>query len=272
MSGFDAVHPSATYRAQSSQRVAPAVTTQPQRWPMVAAFVGLGILAFGLRCIFLTQQSAFMDENSNILIGRYLIEHGSSYAFALDWSYGSYLWALITGAADIVGGLTAVRLVTAALGVLMVWATATAALRLAPPHIAPNRRWLIALVGGLIMALAPTAIGLGHYASYDSLAAAAFMWGVVLLIPDKSGKRGRGAMLSAATLFFVAFLAKYLVAIYFPFVCLFLFFALHSLRGAIRSALWFSLPLAAACAAYFLIFRDSLINLLHYSSVLQRPA
>ena len=115
------------------------------------------------------------------------------------------------------------------------------------------------------MSVAPTAIALGRFGTYDALAGAAFMLGVMLLMPD--GERvPRGHLLVAAALLFTAFLAKYLVAIYFPFICLYVVLR-HGkhLRAALHETLWFVVPLSAACAAYALMFLGSLQALLTYS-------
>jgi hypothetical protein len=64
----------------------------------------------------------------------------------------------------------------------------------------------------------------------------------------------------------VAFLAKYLVAIYFPFVCLYVMARFGCvLRGAAREVAWFVVPLSVLCAGYGLIFLAPLINLLSSS-------
>jgi hypothetical protein len=73
-------------------------------------------------------------------------------------------------------------------------------------------------------------------------------------------------LLTAAALLFVAFLAKYLVAIYFPFVCIYMVLGVaRNPRLALRNIVWFVLPLSLACAAYMLVYLGPLLNLLSTS-------
>lgn len=232
-------------------------------WAHVVGVVVVALVAFLMRAVLGLQHSAYMDEGGQILIGRGLIEQRTVYADALNWSYGSYLWPLVAAAADMAGGLVAARLVTAALGAVMAVATTFTALRLIRPD-ASAYRWSAALIAGLIMAVFPTAVGIGRIATYDALAGAAMMSGIALLVPGARWS-GRRALLGGAALLFTAFLAKYVVALYFPFICLYLFFGPRNLRIAVRNVVWFMLPLAAACAAYFLLFHQNLFALLAFS-------
>lgn len=239
-------------------------------FPLVAALCGVMLGAFTLRALLINRQSAFMDEKTQILIGRYLIEKHTVYADALDWSYGSYLWPLLAGAADMVGGLSLVRLLTALFGALMVLATALTTLNLAPRTASPSQRWTAALLAGLVMALFPTAIALGRFGTYDAFAGAAFMAGIALLVSVRHSGR-RTALLGAAGAMFVAFLSKYVVAIYFPAICLYLMLSPlvqppRNWRTALRNTTWFVVPLAAACALYFLAFSEDLLTLLSFST------
>jgi len=232
----------------------------------IPAFLALLLGSFVLRFLFSGQQSVFMDESNYILIGRSLIEQHSVYAFALDWTYGSYLWPLLAGAADMVGGLRLVRALTACCGVAMVAATTYAALQLAPAALTAAQRRITALLAGAIMAIAPTAIAIGRFGTYDALAGAAFMSGVaVLLAARRSGRRWQ--LLLAAMLLFIGFLGKYIVAIYFPLICLYLlieplFRAPRAFRISARNLFWCVLPLGILCVAYFSAFRASLFTLL----------
>jgi len=232
----------------------------------VGGLLAVTIDALMVRVLASDRPSAYMDEATFILTGRFLIERGAVYADALDWTYGSYLWSILAGYADIVGGLGLVRLLVALFGVIMVLATMVAAARLAP---ADPDRWVAALLAGAIMAASPTAIGVGRFGTYDALAGAAFTSGVALLIPGRP--RGRWAeLLAGAMLLFVAFLAKYIVAVFFPFICL--FFLISPLlpprnAGALaRHLVCFVIPLSAACALYFWLLREHLLTLLTFSS------
>jgi hypothetical protein len=244
--------------------------------PWTIGTIGLAAFALALRLAAADQQSAYMDEGTNVLTGRLLIEQHAVYAEILNWAYGSYLWPVIAGIADQWGGLRLVRGVTAACGVVMVLATAGAAYRLAPAAVSESRRRAVALLAGGVMAVAPPAIGVSRFGSYDALAGAAFMLAVTLTVP--AGKTSHPVrLLSAAALLFVAFLAKYLVAIYFPFICIYLVAAAFvysspdRFRRAAHHVAWFVLPLSAACALYLVVFLGPLLNLLtssmHYSDL-----
>lgn len=233
--------------------------------PPAAPLLALTLGAFLVRALLVTTQSAFMDEASMILTGRLLIEKHTSYFNALNWSYGSYLWPLIAGAADIIGGgLTAVRLVTAAFGALMVLGTALFAYYLAPARLTQPQRLSVALLSGAVMALFPTPIGVGRFSTYDAPAAAGFMLSVGLLMGVR--RTGRKTwLIAAAALIFFAFLSKYVVAIYLPPICLYLIFSARGFRTLVRNLLCFIVPLSAAVAAYFLVFRKEMYVLLDQS-------
>jgi hypothetical protein len=232
----------------------------------------LGVFALAIRLAGADQQSAYMDEGTNVLTGRMLIEQHSIYAEVLNWAYGSYLWPLAAGLADEAGGLAMVRGVTAMCGVVMVLATMLAALRLCPAHLSRERRWGTALLAGFIMAIAPTAVGVSRFGTYDALAGAAFMLGVALLLAPGSRDVAWPHLLAAAALLFVAFLSKYLVAIYFPLVCIYVV-CRHGrrIRRALLEGVLFVVPLTAACALYTLIFLTPLVSLLtsslHYGDL-----
>src|SRR3954467_8947588 len=93
------------------------------RWGVGRTLALIGITGFLLRALFTADHSAYLDEATFILTGRMLIEHHTEYAGAFGWTYGSYLWAVIAGLADMVGGLELIRLLTSALGAVAAVAT-----------------------------------------------------------------------------------------------------------------------------------------------------
>ena len=232
----------------------------PLAIPMIALVVG----AFLMRVLLIGDQSAYMDEGTFILTGRTLIEKHAVFFKALDWTYGSYLWSLVAASADILGGLRLVRIVNASFGAVMGLATAIVTLRLTPvdaPHARPRT---VAVVAGSIMALLPTAVGVGRFGTYDAMAGAAFMSSVALLVIYRQTGRWP-VLLGAAALIFIGFLAKYVVAIYLPFICLYLLISARDWRTRVRNIACFIVPLGTACAAYFLAFHAQLITLLRFS-------
>lgn len=223
-------------------------------------------LAFALREMLAAQQSAYMDESTFVLTGRYLLEKNSVYAGALDWTYGSYLWSIIAALTYVVGGLTLLRTLQALLGTLMVAATIIAAVRLAPRRANNKLDWTTALIAGLLMAIFPTAIAVGRFATYDGLSGAAFMGGIALLIPAFKASGRRTELLAAAALVFIAFLAKYVVAIYIPFIFVYLLFSNRTRPTMLRVVGWFIAPVTLACIIYFLLFQKELTTLLTFST------
>lgn len=231
---------------------------------LVVGLVGLALGAFCLRFIPNNNHSPYMDEVSQILGGRYLIERGTVYASILSWSYGSYLWPLVAGSMDILGGLNMVRAFTALCGSVMTLATVISAYRLLDRALPLHQRQLVAFGAGLLMAILPTGLGIGNFGTYDSLAGAAFMSGIALLFPVEG--KARGIRLGAAwLLLFAAFLAKYIIAVYFPVICLYLMFSAGSVKKAIDRIIWFVGPLTLVCGVYFAAFHSDLLTLLSFS-------
>ena len=244
-------------------------TTQAFAVPFSLCLVALTLAAFVLRALLAGSNSAFMDEGTFALNGRMLIEQHTRYAGYLTWSYGSDLWTLLAGLADKVGGLLAMRLLTAALGALMVLATALTVRALAPASMSPVRRDTAALVAGALIAALPTAIAVGRFATYDPLAGAALM-GCIAVLATTWRTGHQRALLGAATLLFIAFLSKYVVAIYVPFICLWMMIAPLASKPRqparfTRNVCWFVLPLCVTFAAYAFVFRAELLTLLTFS-------
>src|SRR5262249_57113208 len=90
------------------------------------------------------------------------------------------------------------------------------------------------------------------------------MSAMAVLMP---GRRATGppALLLAAGLLFMGFLAKYVVAIYLPFICTYFLLSWRPLSAWVRNVACLVLPLSAACAVYFLAFRDEVLYLLLFS-------
>jgi hypothetical protein len=233
------------------------------------SWIGVGLLALAIGAFLVrflpnNDHSAYMDEVSQILAGRYLLEQRSVYAYILQWSYGSYLWPLVAGSMDILGGLAMVRAFTALCGAIMTLATAVSAYHLSNRAWPERQRWFVGFGAGFLMAIMPTGIGLGNFGTYDALAGAAFMSGIALVFPVE-GRGRRSRLVAGSALLFSAFLSKYVIAVYFPFICLYLIFSGGSVKNAFSRIFWFVGPLTLACAAYFAVFRADLLTLLSFS-------
>ncbi|HYL92791.1 MAG TPA: glycosyltransferase family 39 protein [Alphaproteobacteria bacterium] len=206
--------------------------------------------------------TAFMDESIYVLYGRMFLSHSfvSSLSSPLQWSFGWYLWPAMAAIADFVGGLVGLRLLAALLGTITVMATYGFASRLFSKQVG--------LIAASVMAALGPAVMTSRIATRDSGALCFFALGLWLLACAWQDNKKRQWILAAAC-FLAAFLCKYLVAIYFPFL-----FLLPLMRGK-RPALLFSLPLLAGCAAYAAIYSADLIHLLRYGSAyssLRAPA
>ena len=231
--------------------------------------VALTFAAFAARALLANTNSAFMDEGTFAINGRMLIDSHTNYAGYLNWAYGSYLWTILVGFADMVGGVLAMRLLTSVLGAMMVLATALTVRALAPPHISPTRRDVAALIAGGLMAVLPTTVAVGRFATYDPLAGAALM-GCVAVLAITWRKGSRRALLAAAALLFISFLSKYVVAVYVPVICLWMMIVPliakpQQTARFVRNLCWFVLPLCVVFAGYAFIFRNELLQLLIFS-------
>jgi hypothetical protein len=236
-----------------------------------------------------SQQSAYMDEASYIVTGRLLLEQGKVYANALQWTFGSFLYPVLAGWLDQQGGLILARSLSLVSNLVTVLAVIFLTLGLFKnvPKSQPQARAdfalgskpvMAALIAGLLVAVLPTAIALSQFATYDALAAglfacggAAFVWGRRQIeLAEQTGTKRTVLVLSlfglAALCLFAAFLTKYVVAMYFPALCLLLL----SVKQERRYGLWsFIAPLSAACLAYYLLFSTDLSALLHFGGQYQ---
>ncbi len=204
--------------------------------------------------------SAFMDESIYVLYGRMFLSHQFEAPLdePLHWSFGWYLWPAMAATADRLGGLVGLREMSAVLGMLAVLALYGFARRVFSPAVGLASAAVFALLGPAVFAFRIAtrdagalfffAVGLWFFArawqEEDSRSAG---W----LAPTRSG-------LAAAVFFFAAFLCKYLVALYFPFL------VLIGLRRWRQSVLAFALPLALLCAIYGGIYYNDLAYLLSY--------
>jgi 4-amino-4-deoxy-L-arabinose transferase-like glycosyltransferase len=250
--------------ASTSKPVALCSDRVGSRIAILAGLTALVFIAVALRAIQAANQSAYMDEATYIQVGGILLAHRLPSPDLVGRDFGSYLWPILAAAMDRVGGLLAVRLLTAVLGAFMVLGSVLFAYR-CTHAITEARRRRVALIAGFVMAVFPTAIAIGRFGTYDALAGACFMCGVALVVPVRNSRQPLFLPLAAALLF-VGFLSKYVLAIYFPFLCLYLMLRSWSLRQLILNSALFVLPLAAFCSVYAFFNWHQLAYLLHFSS------
>src|SRR5947209_6231348 len=197
--------------------------------------------------------TAYMDESVYVVYGRMFLTHHfeSPLSTPLQWSFGWYLWPAMAAIADKIGGLFALREMAAALGVVTVAATYGFAGRVFSS--------IVALGAAAVMAVLAPAVLVSRIATRDSGCVCFFALGLwAFSCAWQENKKRHWTY--AALCFFAAFLCKYLVAIFFPFLVL---LALWKGRKAI---LIFALPLFAACAVYAGLNAHDLLYLLRYGS------
>jgi dolichyl-phosphate-mannose-protein mannosyltransferase len=217
-------------------------------------WVLLGILAIAwyLRARNPNYSSAFMDESIYIVYGRMFLagQFEAPIDHPLHFSFGWYLWPALAATADRIGGLAGVRELAAALSVVTVTAVFGFARRLFSPVVALAAAAVFALLGPAVLA--------SRIATRDAGAICFFALGLWLYVRAWQEEEN-GSWLAAALSFFAAFLCKYLVAIYFPFLVL-----LGLLKGR-RAALLFALPLSLLCGSYGFWHARDLLALLSYA-------
>jgi Dolichyl-phosphate-mannose-protein mannosyltransferase len=211
----------------------------------------IGVAAVYLRAHDPLYSTAYMDESVYVVYGRmFLARHFEApLGTPLQWSFGWYLWPMLSALADRLGGLLAVRELAALLGTLTVAATYGFASRVFSKTVGLGAAAVMAVLGPAIM--------VSRIATRDSGSICFFALGLwAFAAAWQENKKRHWAL--AALGFFAAFLCKYLVAIYFPALLL------AALWKGRKQALLFAAPLFAACAAYAVIYRVDLTHLLRY--------
>jgi len=209
-------------------------------------------VAWYLRARDLNYSSAFMDESIYVVYGRMFLT--ARFEAPLDhplyFSFGWYLWPVLAAAADRIGGLAGVRELAAALSVVTVLAVFGLARRLFSPAVG--------LASGAIFAFLGPAVLASRIATRDAGAIPFFALGLWAYVRAWQEEENH-AWIASALCFFAAFLCKYLVAIYFPFL------VLLALRKGRPAALRFAFPLSLLCAGYGLLHFRDLSALLSYA-------
>ena len=211
------------------------------------------VVAAWLRMLEPLYSTAYMDESIYIVYGRmFLSRHFESpLSTPLQWSFGWYLWPAMTAIADRIGGLLAVRELAATLGVITVAAVYGFTRRIFSAAAGLGAAAIMAVLGPAILA--------SRIATRDSGSIAFFALGLWAFACGWREGKTRHWVLTAVALF-AAFLCKYLVAVYFPFL------VLLALKKSRKPFLIFSLPLFLACAAYGALYFRDLVHLLSYGA------
>ena len=215
------------------------------------ALLLIALLAFWLRARDPGFTTAYMDESIYVVYGRmFLARHFEAPLDSpLRWTFGWYLWPMLSAWADRLGGLIAVRELSAVLGTASVMAVYGFSKRLFGGAVGLGSAALFAVMGPAVMA--------SRIATRDAGSIPFFVFGLWAFVYAWQTNKWRGWLTAAACLI-CAFLCKYIVAIYFVFL------GLLALRRGWRAALAFCLPMAIALGGYFAFYRQDLHYLLSY--------
>jgi hypothetical protein len=217
-------------------------------WVLLLILAG----AWFLRAHDPNYSSAFMDESVYVVYGRMFLS--GHFEAPLDqplrFSFGWYLWPALAATADRIGGIAGVRELAAILGTLTVLAVFGMARRVFSPATGLASAAIFALLGPAVLAC--------RIATRDSGAICFFAVGLWLYVRAWQ-KQERSTWLAAAACLFAAFLCKYLVAIFFPFL------ALLTLMKGRRAVAFCAVPLTLLCGSYYLWHASDLAALLSYA-------
>jgi len=197
--------------------------------------------------------TAYMDESIYVIYGRMFLKRHFEAPLdtPLQWSFGWYLWPALVAIADRIGGLIGLRELAAALSTLTVAAVYGFTSRIFSK--------VIGLAAALIFAVLGPAILVARIATRDSGSITFFafgLWAYAAAFQDNKKKQ----WLLAGLAFFAAFLCKYLVAIFFPFL------VLIALKKGKNAVLMFAAPLFSLSLIYGMAFRADLLHLLRYGT------
>lgn len=195
--------------------------------------------------------SAYMDESIYVLFGRmFLTRHFEApLNNPLNSSFGWYLWPILAAWADRIRGLVGLRELGAAMGALTVCAVYGFSKRVFSRAVGLAAALVFALLGPAVIA---SRIATRDVGSIFFLAVG--LW----LFARAWQEQDWPTWLAASLSLFAAFLCKFLIAIYFPFLVI-----LGLWKGR-RAILAFGLTLTVLCGAYAIYFRESLIALVQY--------
>ncbi len=216
-------------------------------------FLALILAAGGyLRARHPHYSTAFMDESIYVVYGRMFLAHHfeSPLAEPLHFTFGWFLWPAMAATADRVAGLAGVRELTALLGTLTIFLVYAFTRRLYGSAEALASAAVFALIGPAILT--------SRIATHE--AACLFFFALGLCLYARAWQENERVSWGLAALaFFAAFLCKYLIALFFPFL------VLLTLRKGRCAIVWFSVPLTLFCGAYAWHYARDLAALLRYA-------
>lgn len=219
-------------------------------------FLVLLVLIFGIRVVNLRYNTLFVDEAIYATVGRDLLA-GVGSRGALGWMYGSYLYPLLAGLVNGVGGEVGLRLMSAVLSTVAAALVYFATVRLFGGEAAV---WAT-----LVFGFTAISIDTGQYAVYDApvIPALAAVLYLIVRAAESPPRAERLLLLAAGACLILAVLAKYFAALFLPALCCVgLACALQQGRSLRPFLFYFLLPMALVVGAYALFTDDELRSLL----------
>jgi 4-amino-4-deoxy-L-arabinose transferase-like glycosyltransferase len=218
-------------------------------------FLFLVLIVFIIRAYNVNYNTLFLDEAINAVIGEDLLA-GVYDRGAMAFHFGSYLYPALSATVHQIGGVTALRLVSA----LTVTAAAVFIYLATRPLFGRNS----ALFAMLLFGFSGAAINMGQLAVYDSLAIPFLALSLFCLVTAaRASDHAERYLVAGSAAFILAALSKYIGIIYLPALVLSgmaLFFQ-HGrpLWATVRSfSTYFVLPAAIALGSYGLYYLEEL--------------
>lgn len=245
----------------------------PNKIPLSTILLGLIVLAaFLIRITNLNYNSPFLDEAIYIQVGlKALSGQVEEAAETASWVGGFPLfYPVISASLYSLGGLTLTRSFNALLGTFLVFL----AFYFTKQLMLFREEYLNAisgLIAASFTAFLATPIALSRLANYDALSFTLFLMGIIIL--HKAIFSGERFLYPASVIFFFSsFLAKYITAIFFPFLFLIpLYLAIRSKNSDIVWGIiqYFCTPFAFLMIIYALYNLSSLQSFFVNQAVLE---
>jgi 4-amino-4-deoxy-L-arabinose transferase-like glycosyltransferase len=178
------------------------------------------IFAFGIRIYNLNYNSLFFDEATYIRLGKEFFYGTIDSTGAYSWVGGMpIVYPPISAIGYMLGGVIGARLINVLLGTITVYLVYIFIKQL---QFFKNNseNSLSGVFGALLFSVFPLTIHLSRIAIYDMLSFTLFISGIVFLQKFIYGEKYNSNYIWSLFSFFVSFLAKYSVLMFFPFIFL----------------------------------------------------
>ena len=183
------------------------------------SIIAILIIAFVVRVYNLNYNSPFLDEAIYITLGKTLFYGNFNDHTPFNWVGGMpLLYPTISALAYIAGGIIGSRLINVILGTLSVYLMYKFTQKL---HFWKEEHLNKAtgIFAALFLAISAIPISLSRLATYDMLSVTFFLGGLVFLL-DALFKKNPNSYFWSALCLLLAFLTKYTVLMFFPFILL----------------------------------------------------